>query len=100
MLTYPAQKERCPLEPLLNAVKDTFTLNYISIIDHCFRSSAVFLKLNNGSEISASKPGFPHVGQLFSIKNNMIIIKGKTGAAPIENGNPGRAAGGWSKILI
>ena len=30
----------------------------------------------------------------------MIIIRGKTGAAPIGNGNLGCLAGGWSKIPI
>jgi hypothetical protein len=66
----------------LNAVKDIFTLKYISIIDqHCFRSSAVFLKLNNAPEISTRLP--PCWSIIFDKKNNMIIIKGKTGATPI-----------------
>jgi len=36
---------------------------------------------------SAPVTGCTHVGQLFSIKNNMIIIKGKIDTAPIGNGN-------------
>jgi hypothetical protein len=33
MLGYIRPKEAMSLEPLLNAVKDIFTLNYISIVD-------------------------------------------------------------------